>query len=140
MPKRYQGACLCGQITYSVTGFKREAANCHCTMCRKFHGAAFATLVPVTGLVWHTGTALLKNYTADNGTTRTFCANCGSSLGFRVGGTPVADSQDSHDSIELAIATFNEDIPVQVTGQIYTAYKANWCTLSADIKVYSEGR
>ncbi|WP_296404554.1 GFA family protein [Psychrobacter sp.] len=132
MPKRYQGSCLCGQITYSVTGLKSEAANCHCRMCRKFHGAAFGTLVPVTGLSWLTGTELLKEYTAENGTTRTFCSNCESSIGFRVGGAAVED-------IELAIATFDEDIPVIVTAQIYTYYKASWYNLSDSIKIYSEG-
>lgn len=133
MATEYKGACLCGDITFSVKGFNKKAANCHCSMCRKFHGAAFATLVGVKGLRWLSGEKRLKNYIAQNGTIRTFCNTCGSSLGFRVADTPIED-------IELAIATFDDDIPVKVDAQIYTNYKANWCQLQADLPAFSDQR
>ncbi len=133
MTHKYKGSCLCGGITFSVESFSDKAANCHCTMCRKFHGAAFGTLVSVTGLTWLTGVELLKHFTADNGTNRTFCQECGTSLGFRIKGAPI-------EKMELAISTFNEDIPVKIDAHIYTDYKANWCELQSDITVFSEGR
>ena len=129
----HKGSCLCGEITYSVTGFSKQAANCYCTMCQKFHGAAFGTLVEVQGLEWHSGLDKLKHFTAANGTTRSFCECCGSSIGFRVKGAPL-------EAIELAIATFEADIPVVIDAQIYTHYKADWCALSDDIAVFKEGR
>lgn len=129
----FNGSCLCGGITFSVNGFSDKAANCHCTMCRKFHGAAFGTLVSVTGLTWLTGTELLKHYTALNGTNRTFCQECGASLGFREKGAEI-------DDMELAISTFNEDIPVKIEAHIYTNYKANWCVLQSELAVFPEGR
>ena len=67
MSKSYKGSCLCGQITFSVKSFSEKVANCHCTMCRKFHGAVFGTLVGVTGLQWLSGEGNLKEFTADNG-------------------------------------------------------------------------
>ena len=39
----YTGSCLCGAVQYSVDKIEKQMAHCHCTMCRKFHGAAFAT-------------------------------------------------------------------------------------------------
>ncbi|WP_442958652.1 GFA family protein [Photobacterium sp. Hal280] len=48
----YQGSCLCRGVQFSVNGFSEKAANCYCSMCRKFHGAAFGTLVGVQGLNW----------------------------------------------------------------------------------------
>jgi len=75
MTKRYTGSCLCGQVTFDATGFSNEVAACHCTMCRKFHGAAFGTLVEVEGLRWNSGKELLKDYQGSNGTVRTFCSN-----------------------------------------------------------------
>lgn len=102
-------------------------------MCRKFHGAAFGTLVGVEGLKWISGESFLKEFIASNGTTRTFCSNCGTSLGFRIRG-------ESLSNIELAISTFDADVPVQVDAQIYTSYKANWCKLQSDLAVYPEGR
>ena len=133
MSKKYQGSCLCGGVQFSVEGFSEQAANCHCSMCRKFHGAAFGTLVGVCSLTWLSGKSLLKEFTAANGTIRTFCMECGSSLGFRVKGT-------SFEEIELAIATFNSEIPVTIDAQIYTNDKANWCALQKDLPAFSEGR
>lgn len=129
----YAGSCLCNGVQFSVTGFSNKVANCHCTMCRKFHGAAFGTLVGVTGLTWLTGNELLTEYVAENGTVRTFCSCCGSSIGFRVANSDLT-------GIELAISLFNTDIPVEVDAQIFTRYKANWCKLTDDVPVFAEGR
>ncbi|WP_317200542.1 GFA family protein [uncultured Psychrobacter sp.] len=133
MNKEYKGSCLCEGIQFSVTGFSNQAANCHCSMCRKFHGAAFGTLVSVQGLKWLSGESLLKEFVAANGTTRSFCSQCGSSLGFRVKGA-------SLEQIELAIALFDDDIPVTIDAQIYTDYKANWCKLDEGLAIFGEGR
>lgn len=133
MSREYKGSCLCGKVQFSVTHFSNQVANCHCSMCRKFHGAAFGTLVSVQGLNWLSGKSLLKEFVATNGTIRTFCMECGSSLGFRVRDTPL-------EKIELAIATFDDDIPVTVTTQIYTAYKANWYELQNNLPIFDEGR
>ena len=133
MTKEYKGSCLCGEIQFSVTGFSSQVANCHCTMCRKFHGAAFGTLVSVQGLKWLSGKPLLKEFVETNGTTRTFCSQCGSSLGFRVKNTKLED-------IELAISTFDDELPITVDAQIYTNYKANWCRLEKDLAIFGEGR
>lgn len=133
MTKAYKGSCLCGEVQFSVIGFSSQVANCHCTMCRKFHGAAFGTLVSVQDLKWLSGKPLLKEFVASNGTTRTFCRQCGSSLGFRV-------KDASLEQIELAIALFDDYIPVVVDAQIYTDFKANWCELQDDFPTFGEGR
>ena len=133
MSERYKGSCLCAGVRFSVGGFGNRAANCYCSMCRKFHGAAFGTLVSVEELTWHGGADLLREFTAPNGTVRTFCSACGSSLGFRV-----KDASD--DEIELAISTFDDDIPLVVDAQIYTAYKACWSDLHPGLPTFSEGR
>ena len=33
------GACMCGAIRYEIDGPLRDAGNCHCSMCRRAHGA-----------------------------------------------------------------------------------------------------
>jgi len=129
----YQGSCLCGGIKLETTGFNAMAANCHCSMCRKFHGAAYGTLVAVEGLKWLSGQELLKDFIGDNGTVRTFCSECGSSLGFRVKDAPFVE-------IELAISIFDEAIPVEVNAHIYTHYKANWCVIDDQLAKFEEGR
>jgi len=130
---KYKGTCLCGEIQFSVSGFNEKAANCHCSMCRKFHGSAFGTLVGVKNLNWHAGEHLLKDFIAENGTIRTFCSHCGSSLGFRVKNAPP-------EKIELAIAVFDDDIPVKLDAQIYIGNKANWYELQTNLPLFIAGR
>jgi hypothetical protein len=36
-----RGSCLCGGVRYEISGALSKALNCHCSMCRKAHGAAF---------------------------------------------------------------------------------------------------
>ncbi|WP_070964359.1 GFA family protein [Vibrio sonorensis] len=133
MSEEYRGSCLCGSVQFSVTGFDDHAAHCHCSMCRKFHGSAFATIVEVKGLKWICGEENLKEYQAPNGTIRTFCQECGSSIGFRVKG---ADRRE----IEIAIAAFDDAIPVKPDAHIYTAYKSNWYPVEDSLPKYPEGR
>ena len=37
-----RGACLCGVVQYELSQ-PTQMAHCHCSMCRKHHGAPFAT-------------------------------------------------------------------------------------------------
>ncbi|AOT08725.1 GFA family protein [Pseudoalteromonas luteoviolacea] len=133
MKNEYHGSCLCGKVTFLVSGFSTQVANCHCTMCRKFHGAAFGTLVSVKDLKWLSGKEVLKEFLAPNGTIRTFCNVCGSSLGFLSKGALPED-------IEIAISTFDTDIPVKVDAQIFTKDKANWCSLQDDVQIFKNAR
>lgn len=133
MTSIYKGSCLCGEVRFSVEGFCEQAANCHCSMCRKFHGAAFGSLVGTIGLKWISGQDYLEEFTAPNGTVRTFCRQCGSSLGFR--------SKDKRpEDMEIAIATFDQDIPVQIDAHIFTKYKANWCVIDEKLPAFLEDR
>jgi hypothetical protein len=51
-------------------------------MCRKAHGAAFASYgsVPVQDLVFTQGQHNLRSFTSSPGVTRRFCQHCGASL------------------------------------------------------------
>ena len=43
MAKSYSGQCLGDSIKYEVDRLESNMAHCHCPVCCKFHGAAFAT-------------------------------------------------------------------------------------------------
>ena len=40
-----RGGCLCGAVTFVASGPPKWVAHCHCSMCRRAHGAAFVTWV-----------------------------------------------------------------------------------------------
>ena len=72
-----RGGCLCGAVTFEVTPPTKWCAHCHCTMCRRAHGAAVVTwfgapsqnfrLVSGAELKWHRSSA---------GARRGFCGRC----------------------------------------------------------------
>lgn len=83
----YQGSCLCGSITYELSSEPVKVSHCHCKMCQKQHGAAFATYarVPVKDLVYTSGTENLSIYNSSATVARKFCKVCGSSLEWNAG-------------------------------------------------------
>ena len=129
------GSCLCGSIVYEVAKIETATAHCHCIMCRKFHGAAYATFgeAKVSNFRWVKGEELLKTYTAENGTLRKFCADCGSSLIF--------ESADcARDIIEFSLGTLDTTSNAEPDAHIYTAYKADWSEITDDLPQFKEGR
>jgi hypothetical protein len=58
------GQCLCGAVKYEVDAIGPRMAHCHCSMCRKFHGAAFATFgeARAEDFRWLEGEHLLSSY------------------------------------------------------------------------------
>ncbi|MEM9775142.1 MAG: hypothetical protein AAF902_11220 [Chloroflexota bacterium] len=37
------GGCLCGAVRYKITGPAKSVEHCHCSHCRKAHGALYAS-------------------------------------------------------------------------------------------------
>lgn len=130
-----KGSCLCGAVRYEVKTIEPKMGHCHCSMCRKFHGAAFATYGEALSqnFQWVSGQDKLQSYTANNGTVREFCGVCGSSLTF-------APSGDAGDVVEFAVATLDEAINHRPDAHIFTAYKASWFDINDDLPQYDEGR
>jgi hypothetical protein len=123
------GSCLCKKITFTVNNFLPCIGHCHCTMCQKFHGAAFSTFVEVkqVDLHWLTGEKLLSSYRADNDSVRQFCSCCGASLLFE------SKYNRADKTIEIALASFDhftsEKIP-QPDAHIYVDSKVKWLTIN----------
>ncbi|MDB9756372.1 GFA family protein [Pseudomonadales bacterium] len=77
------GSCLCGGVGYHFEGDGvLVISHCHCSMCRKASGAAFASFVMVliTDFVWTRGEQLIHKYESSKGIFRCHCSCCGSPL------------------------------------------------------------
>jgi hypothetical protein len=127
------GSCLCGAISFEVSQLERITANCHCSMCRKFHGAAFATfgVAKASDFTWLKGEDSLNSFEAANGTIRKFCGECGSSLIFKL-------PNDSGEFVEFALGTLDTDVCLKPTSHIYTEFKASWFEISDDLPQFKE--
>ena len=75
-----RGACLCGTVQYEIAGPFSLMMHCHCSMCRKHHGASFATFVaaPYEGFRWLAGEDAVVSYPSSEHGRRSFCRHCGS--------------------------------------------------------------
>ncbi len=73
------GACFCGDIGFEVPGDLIEIAHCHCSVCRKFHGGAFATFgaVDPKQFRWTRGEERIVHYRSSPHGVRHFCPRCG---------------------------------------------------------------
>ena len=127
------GSCLCREITFEVISFQPLIGHCHCSMCRKFHGAAFSTFaeVKLANLRWLTGEELLAKYKAENGSVRKFCRCCGSSLIFESQHNQLANTT------EIALAAFDVLEDIKPDAHIFTQSKVEWITLNDDLVKYS---
>ena len=75
----HSGSCLCGAVKYATDAPIESASHCHCSQCRKAHGAAFGSYgnVPWSSFRWVAGEESVARYHSSPGVTRTFCRQCG---------------------------------------------------------------
>jgi hypothetical protein len=113
------GSCLCSGVEYEVDGAVRDMTNCHCGMCRKAHGAAYATFVTARGkdFRFFNDTATTEIYTSSPELERVFCRVCGSSI---------AVIEPKTAEVFVAAGTLDDDPGVRLESHIFVASKAPW--------------
>ena len=125
---KLQGGCLCGRMRYEIDGPLTHVENCHCSMCRRFHGAAFSTYgkVGVEHFRWLDGRGLLTVYETSPGIGWAFCRICGSSLGI----------PDRGKLSEITLGTLDGDPGVRPTEHIFVGSKAAWHEITDSLPQY----
>src|SRR5262245_18802394 len=76
------GRCLCEGIAYEIRGELGPIFHCHCSRCRRWHGAAFRTRATINAsqFTWTRGEELLSRYHSSEFVVKHFCSVCGSNL------------------------------------------------------------
>ncbi len=132
-----RGRCLCGEIVYELNGELRHMTHCHCSMCRKAHGAAFATYVAVLarGFRWVSGQDEVTRYESSPGFLRSFCPRCGS-----VAPTPDDDGGISTDGdlVFVPAGNLEGDFGTRPEAHIFVASKAPWYTITDALPQFEE--
>ena len=82
MTEVYQGSCLCAAVRYELLDEPKAVSHCHCSQCRKGHGAAFASYgsVPCSAFSLLSCAEDHKAYRSSESVLREFCRHCGSTL------------------------------------------------------------
>lgn len=125
------GGCLCGTIRYQIDGSLESAEHCHCSMCRRFHGAAFSSYADFNPehFHWLQGEDQLGIYEPNPGKGWAFCKNCGSSLGM-----PGSDGRLT----SVALGTVDGDPGIRPTEHMFVGSKAVWYDISDDLPQHQE--
>ncbi|QQD25062.1 GFA family protein [Venatoribacter cucullus] len=127
---KHTGSCLCGGIQYEINGELTDVLNCHCSMCRKLHAAAFRTRASVRRADWKTikGEALIKFYESSPGEHKGFCSNCGSSIFTKFDNNP--------DVYGFPLGTLDTDPGVKAERHVFVGSKAPWFDITDDLPQY----
>ena len=123
----YLGKCLCGQIEIIIRGGISDIIHCHCSLCRKNSGTAFATngFIKSQDLEFVKGQSNLATYTFKPGRHRHFCMCCG---------CPVFSSNESDPArYRIRLGILDSDIEERPISHNFVSSKANWEDLDAKL-------
>lgn len=125
-----EGGCLCGKVSYQVAGPLINSSHCHCSMCRRQHGAAFATYAAFSAgdFSWTAGEAFVEEFKAETGGGWCFCKKCGSTL--------VGSDKGIIKSITLGTVKGDPGITPEL--HIFTGSKAEWYEISDGLPQFEE--
>jgi hypothetical protein len=114
------GSCLCGSVRYEISAALGVIENCHCSMCRKAHGAAFSTnaAVPSSAIRITAGGHLLTEYPSSPNRRKCFCSKCGSQLFIRRTNRP--------EITVVTLGTIDGDPRAKPVRHVFVASKATW--------------
>lgn len=120
MSDRALGGCLCGKIRFEIRFPTLWCAHCHCSLCRRAHGAGFVTFVGVDRdrfRILEGGDNLVR-YDSSDQAWRNFCGHCGSTLTFE--GTRWAKE------VHVALANVDDPIDRPPAAHCYYDCRASW--------------
>ena len=117
----HKGSCLCGAVSYELTSEPKAVTHCHCKMCQKQHGAAFATYasLPKSDLIYVSGKERLTLYNSSSSVVRKFCSICGSNIEW-------SGSKKYPDWVSIAVTTLDTPFNPKNIKTIHEESKACW--------------
>lgn len=124
------GKCLCETIAYQIEGDLGPIFNCHCSKCRRWHGAAFRTRasINIAQFTWVKGEHNLSFYASSANVTKSFCKTCGSPL--------ISTYSNKPDVIGIALGGLEQDLGTRPQAHIFVESKAPWFDITDTIKQY----
>ncbi len=119
MVTSFNGSCLCGRVTFRVSGAFDSFFLCHCSRCQKDTGSAHAANLFSSNakIAWLTGKDSVKIFQLpDSRHQKCFCINCGSAL-------PFAHNEDV---VVVPAGTLDDRVDIRPTAHICVSDRASW--------------
>ena len=118
------GRCLCGRLSYRVTGPVVWSGYCHCSSCRRFTGSVVTNWLGISDVHLEFDGELPARY-RDGGVTRGFCPHCGSSMTYASARFP--------GYIQLHLGSLDEPGRVHPQAHVHHAEKIDWLDIDDDL-------
>jgi hypothetical protein len=127
--KPVHGGCLCGAVRFEAGLPSKWCAHCHCSMCRRAHGAGYVTWVGFDRSQFRLlqGDDRLGWYASSPGARRGFCRDCGSTMLF--------ESERWAGETHVALACIDEAIDRQPQANVFYDAHVDWMPIDESLKI-----
>ena len=130
-PRTVSGGCFCGAVSFEITLPTLFCGHCHCSMCRRPHGASFVTwtAVPPDQFRVTSGEQHLSTFESSSLGRRQFCKACGSQMFCwheNRDGTPPK-------MIDITLASLHGEIDRQPEMHVFYDSRAQWTAVNDDL-------
>lgn len=121
--------CLCGAVELELTLPSLWCAHCHCSMCRRAHGAPFVTWVGFPeASVRVLKAEALRRYASSADAARSFCGACGTPMLF--------ESTRWAGEVHVARACIEGELDREPRAHVFVSDKAPWVHLGDDLPLF----
>ena len=126
--RKVAGGCFCSAVRFSIDLPSKWCAHCHCSMCRRIHGAGYVTLVGVESEHFHLhADKQLLWYESSPGARRGFCKICGSSMLF--------ESARWNGETHVALACLDEAIDRKPQAHAFYDAHVDWMPIDETLTI-----
>ena len=126
------GHCECGRVRFEIDGEIKDFSHCHCSQCRRLHGAAYATFAGVDKCAFRylSGGDRVSTYASSPTHERVFCATCGSNI--------LVTTTVEPDDLYVSMSAIDGDPPRPPAYHIFVKSKAPWHEILDDLPRFDE--
>lgn len=119
-----RGSCLCNAARWEIHGPVGRMCHCHCSICRKAHGAPFATCLSTAADNYRlvARADVITEHQCSPRLTRAFFSVCGSVVPMLVG-----------DRAVIPAGCLDDDPGIRPEMHIFTASKAPWHAITGNL-------
>ncbi|NNC38276.1 MAG: GFA family protein [Acidimicrobiales bacterium] len=133
--EHYTGACLCGEVKYSLRAQSEEIRGitaCHCEQCRRWSGHHWASIHgPKSEFEITKGEASVKWYRSSDKARRGFCRNCGSALFWHGEGY-----SDLVDQMDISAGSLDNPKGLTLSRHIFCKFKGAYYEIKDGVPVF----
>lgn len=121
------GSCLCGGVTFRVSGDLRPVVACHCQQCRKTSGHYVAAARTTNAGLELLADATLSWFRSSEKAERGFCNRCGGNLFWRVIGS---------DNTSIMAGMLDAPTGLKMASHIYVADAGDYYDINDGLPAY----